>query len=392
MIAMRAAPFAAALAVLVLAGCATVRPTPGPTHVDHGMLLLRARVRGAILPFTSDVPDRASVEQIDADGYPIPGKIAVSRLARDGQVYFLDLPPGRYAIAGLSFQARLARYDVGISSAVMRKQTVELRPGTAAFLGALALDGRFPEFDTAAERAFETIGHWLLPFLRRPAIARDADLRAHDLDRQTERLALLAAREPLAGTQWRGMIEARLREIGAPEPAAKTGLVRSRELPLLESTFFSWRDTLKWGAPARGKTGLAWKRPGGEARVAVFFTSATAPGFIGYEEAVREMRAAGDALADPAALYEVRVGTRAGVASRLTSRVYPEGTLVGSEQKTFVTETVLVADPNGMYTARLRAPRGEFEKVLSAFREFLIQLVLGQPVHEPPKPEPTLPF
>lgn len=388
---MRFTAAAAALASLLAAGCASVRPTAAPTHVDHGMLLVRARVRGAIVPFTSDEPDQASVEQIDADGYPIPGKTAVSRLSHEGSVYFLDLPPGRYALAGLSFRARLARYEVELSSAAMRRNTVELRPGTAAFLGDLSLDGRFPDFDVAVERAITVVGHWLLPVLRRPVIPRDADLRSHDVDRKSERAVLLAAREPLAGTQWRGMVEARLREIGAPEPAPTTGVVRSREVPLQETTFFSWRDTLKWGPPAKVGTGLAWRKPGGEARVAVFFTSATVQGFVGYEEAVRQMRAAVDALEDRAALYEVRVGTRTGTASRLTSHSYPEGTLTGSETKVVLTETVLVEDPNGMYTARLRAPRGEFEKVLPSFREFLLQLVLGQPVHAAPKEEAELP-
>ena len=42
-----------------------------------------------------------------------------------------------------------------------------------------------------------------------------------------------------------------------------------------------------------------------------------------------------------------------------------------------VIENVLLQDPAGMYTARLRAAKGEFEKVLPAFREFLLQLVLG---------------
>lgn len=381
---------AAAGFALLLGGCATV-PSIGPTHLDHGMLVARAKIRGAVVPFTSDEPDQGTVEQVDADGYPVPGKVAVTRLSRDGALYFLDLPPGRYALSKLSFKARLARYEVELSSAAMRRQTVDLRPGKAAFLGDLSLDGRFPEFDTAVERAFAVVGHWLLPFLRRPLIARDADLRAHELDLKSERLVLLGARPVFERTQWRALIEARLREIGAPEPAPTTGTIRSKEVPLQQAAFFAWRDTWKWGAPVKVGTGLAWRHPGGEARAAVFFTTATTPGFAGYAEAVRQMRAANDALEDRAALFEVRVGTRTGVASRMTTHAYPEGVLVGSEMRAFVTETVLVADPVGMYTARLRAPRAEFAKVEPAFREFLVHLVLGQPVPEPPKQEYSLP-
>lgn len=382
---------AAASWLLLFTGCATVRPPVTATAVDHGMLVVQATVRGAVIPFTSDEPDQGSVDQLDADGYPIPGKAAVSGVAHEGSLYFLDLPPGRYSLARLSFKSRLARYEVELSSAAMRRQSVALKPGRAAFLGSLTLDGRFPDFDVAVERATEVIFHWVTPFLRRPLIPRDADLRAHELDPKTERRVLLAAREPLAGTQWRAMVDARLREIGAPEPAATTGTIRTREIPLKESVFFSWRDTLDWGEPARVKTGLAWKRPGGEARVAVFFTTATTPGFIGYEEAVRQMRSANDALVDPAALYEVRVGTHTGVASRMTSHAYPEGTLVGSEEKTFVTETVLVNTGAGMFTARLRAPAAEYAKVEPAFRQFLVQMVLGPPVREQPKQEYFLP-
>lgn len=377
---------AAACAALLLGACATVPPV-APTHVDHGMLFMKARIRGAIVPFTSDEPDTASVEQLDKDGYPIPGKVAVSKFSRDGAVYFLDLPPGRYALSTLSFKARLARYEVELSSAAMRRDVVELKPGKAAFLGSLSLDGRFPEFDVAVERAAAVIGHWLLPFLRRPLVYRDADLRAHDLDARSERLALLEARPYFEGTQWRRLVEARLREIGAEEPAPTRGTFRAKEIPLQESAFFSWRDTLDWGAPAKVGTGLAWKNPKGEARLAVFFTTATTPGFIGYAEAVRQMRTANDALKDSPSLFDVRVGTHTGVASRMTAHLYPEGTLVGSQMRVVVTETVLVDTAAGMYTARLRAPEAEFEKVEPRFREFLIQLVLGQPVHEAPKQE-----
>ncbi len=91
------------------------------------------------------------------------------------------------------------------------------------------------------------------------------------------------------------------------------------------------------------------------------------------------------------ALYDVRVGTRTGAAARLTSYRYPEETLVGSDVAVTTTETTLIADPAGMFTARLRAPRGEFENVLPAYREFLIQLVLGPPQAVQAPSEPELP-
>lgn len=380
----------AAAALLLLSGCATTRP-PEPTSVRHGVLTARARVRGAVLPFLGDVPDSAIVEQIDADGYPVPGKVAVSGLSRSGRLYFLDLPPGRYSLTALSFPARGARYEVVLSSAVMRKSAVELRPGAIAFLGALSLDARFPDFDVAVERALTVVAHWATPFLSRPVIPRDADLRAHDLSPAAETEVLYGARRDLDGSQWELAVENRLREMGSPEPAAVAGRLRSREIPLREERFFSWRDTLEWGEPKRAPNGLLWAEPGGAARVAVFFTSADAPGFAGYDEAVRQMRGAADDLEDPAAVYAVRVATRTGLGARMTSRRYKAGTLVGSEESVTVTETVLVAYPTGMFTARLTAPRDEFPRRLPGFREFLLQLVLGPPVKAPPKEELTLP-
>ncbi|MCR4295694.1 MAG: hypothetical protein NUW21_09190, partial [Elusimicrobia bacterium] len=87
------------------------------------------------------------------------------------------------------------------------------------------------------------------------------------------------------------------------------------------------------------------------------------------------------------------VGTRAGVAARTTKYVYPRGTLVGSETTVVVTETTIVPDGYGMFTARLRAPRGEFQSTLPAYREFLLQLALGPPAPKaPPKQEALMPF
>jgi hypothetical protein len=383
--------FAAAAVLALLSGCASLGPPPTPTDLDHGLLIVGGRVRGALLPFTSDVLEGAVAEQLGPDGEQVPGRIVASRSNGPQDVYFLDLPPGRYSLTSVSFRARGARDVVELSTTAMRPEAVDLRAGAAAFLGELSLDGKFPDFDVAVERAATVAGHWLTFFLSRPSIPRDAELRKIDRSPEAERRALLAARAELSGTQWRSLVSARLREIGSAEPAATAGGLRNRELPLQPADFFSWRDTLKWGKPARGATGLAWSRPGGEAKIAVFFTTAAAPGFAGYEEAVRQMRVSAGGLDDTAALYEVRVGTRTGQAARTTAYRYPASTLVGSEVAVTTTETVLIPDAAGMFTARLRAPRGEFEKAVPAFREFLLQLVLGPPAPPAPVSDPELP-
>lgn len=368
-------------AVLVLlSGCAGMSPRE-PTAMDHGMLVVSARVRGALFGFTSDMADSAALEQLGPDGEPIPGKEAVAGVSGEGLACFLDLPPGRYALTAVTFRARGVRYRVEVPSAFGRKEAVDLRPGAAAFMGDFAFDGRFPDFDVLVERALVVVGHWLTPWMRRPVIPRDADNRGLNRTVLTEARALRAARETLSATQWRRALDARLRELGAPEPAKTKGVVRPKEIPLKPEAFLSWRDTLEWGPPKHPVGGLVWSKPGGTARIAVFFTSATAKGFVGYEAAVREMRAAASTanVSDQGDLYEVRVATRVGAAVRVTSFRYPQETLLGSEAEVTVTETVLVDDPAGMYTARLRAAQGEFAGVLPAFREFLLQMVLGAP-------------
>lgn len=376
----------AAAALLLLSGCAGL-PSREPTALRNGMLVAHARVRGALLGFTSDLADSATLEQLGPDGEPLPGKQAVAGLSGEGHVYFLDLPPGRYALTSVSFRARGVRYRVEVPPALGRREAVDLRPGTVSFMGDFSFDGRFPDFDVAVERALSVIGHWLTPWMSRPFIPRDADQRGVEKGIAAESRALRAALATLGGTQWRRVIEARVRELGAPQPPKTKGAIRPKEIPLKPEVFLSWRDTLEWGPPVRSGGGLVWARPEGTARIAVFFTSATARGFAGFEAAVREMRAAASTtnVSDQGELYEVRVATCIGTAVRVTSYHYPQETLVGSETVITVTETVLAADAAGMYTARLRADKGEFEDVLPAFREFLLQLVLGPPKKVEPK-------
>ena len=375
----------AATGLLFLSGCAGLPPRE-PTTLGNGMLVVYARVRGALLGFTSDLAEFATLEQLGPDGEPVPGQEAASGISGEGQAYFLDLPPGRYALTSVSFRARGARYRVAVPPEIGRRQAVVLRPAAAAFMGEFRFDGRFPDFGVAVERALSVVGHWLTPWMRRPVIPRDADSRGVDRSLAAEARVLRAARATLRATQWRQAIEARMRELGAPEPAKIRGAIRPKEIPLRPEAFLSWRDTLEWGAPKRAGGGLVWSKPGGTALIAIFFTSATARGFSGFQAAVREMRAAASTMnvSDQGELYEVRVATRVGAAARVTSYHYPVETLVGSETEITVTETVLAEDSAGMYTARLRAAEGEFEKVLPAFREFLLQLVLG-----PSKPTPA---
>ncbi|MCM2305542.1 MAG: hypothetical protein NDJ72_12610 [Elusimicrobia bacterium] len=384
---------ALALAAGGLAACASV-PPPQPASLDHGILIARVGTEGVLFHRSVKWADKGSISEVDDAGERIPGQRGLSGPGPDGYVIFYNLPPGRFVLRSASFRARGARYQVQPPRPEEKKRAAVLPRGGAAYLGTYVFDSRWPEFGELMWNAARVAFHWLTPFLRRPLLTRNTGLPTYEAGRAEETKALLAVRGALAGTQWSPVIAARLRELGAAEPPKLAGVLRSRPLPLREEPILSWRDTLKWGEPRRAPGGIAWRRPGGEAQIAVFHTTATAPGFAGYEAAVSELRSeAAASVEDRGGVYEVAVGTRIGVAARATKYRYPEGVLVGSETIVIVTETILVPDGYGIFTARLRAPRGEFESVLPAYREFLQQLALGPPPPKaPPKTEEVLPF
>jgi hypothetical protein len=380
---------------LALAGCVTVpRPPAQASSLEQGMLVARVQTHGALFRSFIKTADVASLVMIDEKGTPVPGQAARSGFAMGGCVVFFDLPAGRYVLRSALFAARGVRYRVDARPEGEFKRSVALKPGSVAYLGLLDFDSSFPEFGEGALRAGRIVLAWLTPFMKRPVLPRDAVLRGFQPGLAHETRDLFALREALTGTPWRRLVDKRLRELGAAEPVKLDGALRPRPLPLREEPIFSWRDTLKWGEPRRATEGLAWRRPGGEAQVAVFFTTASAKGFKGWDAAVAELRrSAAASVEDSSSVYEVQVATRLGLAARATKYVYAEGTLVGSETSVLVSETILVSDGYGLYTARLRAPRGEFDAVLPAYREFLLQLVLGPPKPKlPPNQEVVLPF
>lgn len=382
-----------AFAATGLAACATA-PPPHPSALDQGLLIARVEVYGGLFGRSISRADSAQIIGLDAAGVPDPAQRAQSGFAANGCVIFFGLPAGRYVLREASFRSRGARYQVRFPRDTEVRRAVVLRPGAAAYLGTHGLNSVMAAGGVRLAHAVRIVAHWLTPFLKRPLLPRDAETRGFEAGPDSEAKALHAVRGALAGTQWRRVVDARLRELSAPEPAKMSGALLPREVPLREEPFLSWRDTLKWGEPRRAAAGLAWRRPGGSAQIAVFFTTASAPGFAGWDAAVSELRnSAAASIEDRGGVYEVRVATRTGLAARATKYRYPDGVLVGSETAVVVTETTMVPDGYGLYTARLRAPRGEFDAALPAYREFLLQLVLGPPKPKPaPKDETLMPF
>lgn len=384
----------ALFAAILLSGCATTYGPPmHPASLEQGMLIARVETHGPLFRRSFDTADWASLVQLDELGAQVPGKRAATGLETNGYVIFFDLPPGRYVLRTATFPKRGARYRVVAPPDKEFARSVELKAGSAAFLGDFSFDSRMPEFGTMLLRAGRIVGHWLTPFLTRPVIERETDLHGFEAGKEREVKALLAVRDGVGTGAWRKLVEKRLRELSAAEPAKTEGL-RSKEIPLKEEPILSWRDTLKWGEPIRAPEGLAWVKPGTQTRVVIFYTTASAKGFAGWEAAVAELRRSGAAsVEDEGQVFEVRVATRTGLASRSTKYSYAQGTLVGSDTKVQVTETVLIPDGWGMFTARLRATKEEFDAAVPAFHEFLTQVRLGPPPPKPPpKQEAVLPF
>ncbi len=374
-----------------LAGCATVPPPQA--GLDQGLLIARVEVRGSVFTRLIKTADMAELVALDEKGAPIPGLRARSAVEANGYALFFGLPAGRYVLREASFPARGVRYRVKLAKDEDAKRAVVLKPGAAAFMGRYSLDSRGNVFEVKALRAGRMILHWFTPFLRRPVFDRDTNPGTFETGKALETTALLAVRDALKGTPWSPLIAARLREVGAAEPAKVAGVLR-RAMPLKPEPFLAWRDTLDWGEPRRAPNAIAWRRPGGEAQVAVFFTTFTAPGFKGWEASVAELRReSASSVEDRSGLFEVMVATRAGLGARVRKYRYPDGVLVGSETAVTITETILVPDGYGQYTARLRAPAAEFSAALPKFREFLLQLVLGPPPPKAaPKQEAAMPF
>jgi hypothetical protein len=383
-----------ALAIVAsgLTACAALPPQP--SSMEHGLLIARVGTEGAVFTRMVKWADKGSISEVDSAGERIPGQRGVAGPSLNGYVVFYNVPPGRFVLRSASFRARGARYQVQPPRSEEHKRAVALKPGGVAFLGEYVFDSHWTDFVPSLWNAARIMAHWLTPFLKRPLIQRETGLPNFDIGPAAETKALLAVRDGLSGTEWRRVVAARLRELGAAEPPKMDGLLRPKPLPLREEPLLSWRDTLEWGEPRRSAAGLAWRRPGGEAMVVVFHTTASAPGFTGWAAASAELRtAAAASVEDRGGVYEVMFGTRAGVGARTTKYHYPESVLVGSETKVVVTETVLAPDGYGIYTARLRAPRAEFDAVQPAFREFLQQLRLGPPPPKPaPKQEAVMPF
>lgn len=136
-----AAALLAASLVALLTGCATTPPAPEappPADGDTGGIVLQVDVSALI--GASIAAERIFFVRLDGEAAPDPRPLLVSNFRRDGRVYLLAVPPGRYAaVAALRNETTFGTTD---SRFAYFPQALIDRTETTVLAGTLASAGR----------------------------------------------------------------------------------------------------------------------------------------------------------------------------------------------------------------------------------------------------------
>lgn len=362
--------------LLALSGCASYRP-PAPSTLEQCAVVASFRAEGVLLSAKDDA-DRAVLVPVDAKGNLDLDHPVFSSFARDGQVYFLELAPGRYGPAAFSWVRHGLRHSFRFTPEETAEAALELKPGQTRSLGEFVVKRRFPGWGKWLLGGAKSLRVLLPPW--RPAVSSiDAGLKIHDRTVPAEGRALRQAVRDLAGTEWASAASRRLSEIKPPEVPTVEGLLwGSSALPLNDAEGFSWVDSLRWGSPLPVEGGLEWRHPKRTARIQVRLVKEGSPGFRPMQSVLSELKTRGS-TEDTHASFSVSVSSRAGAAVRYTSYHYPEPYLTGSVVDVSVTETALVPDAAGYWVVQIRAAKDDFERVVADFVKFRRLLRLEPP-------------
>jgi hypothetical protein len=369
------------LLIFFAGGCATIRPIP-PSDLAHCAIVAPLGVEHVLLPLRHDA-DAAFLVPVDGAGKLEMDRPIAHSYEKDGQVYFLDLPAGRYALAALSYRDRGLRFTARLTREESLSTVMQVRPGEAGFLGELALKrvwqgwGRF--FGNGA-RALS----WLVHPSRRPVAPIASFVKIHDRSLKAQARALSAARRDLAGTEWAAAVERKLKQINlAPERPMEGMIWDRRALPLHETARFSYVDTLEWGEPTPVKEGLEWRHPKEKARIRLRLVTGREAALRPLAAFLRELKEQGSPE-DTHILREVVLSSRPASAVRYTTYHYPEPYLVGSVVRVSITETLVVEDPQGYFVLQFRCAREDFDRLYPDFARFsgYLSLKRGAPKEE----------
>ncbi len=330
----------ALLLVLLLQGCSIDRIRPGPIEPsgpEQSALVFAAAPTAS--RFGWPPPVEAEFLRV-VGGKPSEEGPHRSNHASRGNLYFLDILPGRYAPVSVTWR-RMGRTRVfRFTPAQALKAAVEVRPGEVGFLGRLRAD----PWKIVAEGS----GSALLV----------------DRSSETERAVLSNALADLGGMLWRQPIEERLGSLGptaVPPPA-------SPEAPgAVQARGFAYRNALQWGPPVKLAAGLEWREKLGRARIAVQYISAKDPGYLPLGEELAKLKTAGAPEDDRLVRETVTCGLPSYTA-RYTTYYYPPGYLLGSEVQAHVTESILIPGKRGLWKLHYRAMKKHFDRFLPAFQ------------------------
>jgi hypothetical protein len=377
---------AAALLLPLLAGLSACIPNIAlrePTSPDHGGIVMALSFKGEEFPYwLRHKAAELFFAKVLPDGSLDPKLVPANYRAGD-RVYALDLPPGKYALVAASYFTGRTRQLARFQGDKAKTWVVEVKPGQLVFGGAAQVNRRFPGWDVFFMNGLRRMASYLPPF-KRAVIPVETGLAKTDRSRGVELQALRLARADLSGSAWSLLAEDKIREYGDPPPVITVGMIRKKPVPPKRAQFFSWMDTLEWGAPRPVTGGLEWSRPKSHAWVSVSFVPAEGPGARPMEQELSSLREAG-APEDMHALVSVQISSRPAYAIRYTTYLYGEASLVGADVSVLRTEAVVVPAKDGYYKLQYRAARPEFDRFRPEFAHFVRYLDLAPP----PPPDKT---
>lgn len=370
----------AALPFLILAfGCSGTRRPEQPSALDRGAIAARVAIKGRELPnFIRHQADQLYWARLNSFGdldldHPIE-----TTLAKNGDLFVLDLPPGKYAPFAAAYSGLRIRFLARLDNEVRKQMTVEVEPGRLVFAGDTLVRSEFEGVLVGLEHLGRRLLA-LLPPWKRSNIDITTGSPRIDKTPALELAMLKRAQRSLSGTQWRRLVDERIVELGNPADPITTGLIRKKKVPPKRAHRFSYMETLDWGAPEEIPGGLQWREPKGRARVAVTFVSYSSRTL---EVQLDKLKLAGSPE-DDHTLYDVRVGSMPAKAVRFTSYAYGKDALVGDQESVHVTEALVVPQREGYYMLLYRAGKGDFERWRREFADFVQRLkFLGPPSQE----------
>lgn len=340
------------LGTVVWAGCAHFKggKPPEPTAQTNGGVLVETTVQeGRYQKFEVRAIRFVRVGPTgDLEDQEMP-----SNFNADGLVYLLDVPPGRYTAVSASYYRRGRKQSFRWDPALSKSSAVEVKPGELVFMGHHEFKNKKAGFRTQS-------------------VSLGVDTGPERAIKAFER-----AQVHLAATLWKDAVAGNLGGLGTSRAPVLDS--KKREIPVESTHRFAYVDMLKWGEPQKINGGLEWRQPQDKARLAITFFPQGAKGYKSKEDALEYLRSAGSPE-DTHLVTESMISAHKAYTARYTTYYYPPGTLVGSTVKVYVTESIMIAESDGVYFLHYRAQRSDFKKFHNYFKRFIRHVrLIGAP-------------